>query len=53
MAINGGDPLVCARLQQLARDDLLDGQHHTVLASDADGCASVLDGFDGVFHLPV
>jgi hypothetical protein len=46
-------PLVRARLEQLAGDELLQRQHHAVLAPYADCCAAVLDGFDCIFDLEV
>jgi hypothetical protein len=51
MTIDGRDSLISAGLQELARDDLFHCQHNTVLASDADSCASVLDSLHGVFNL--
>jgi hypothetical protein len=53
VSVDGSDSLVGTRLQQLGCDDLLDRQHHTVLASDADGCAAVLHGLHGVLDLEV
>ena len=51
MAIHRCYSLVRTRLQKLAGDDLLDGQDHTILASDADGRSSVLDCLDRILDL--
>lgn len=51
MAIHRRDPLICARLEELAGDDFLDRQHHTILASNADRRASILDSLHGILHL--
>lgn len=49
--VDGGYPLVGARLEQLAGDEFLESQHHTVLAPYADRCAAVLDCLDCIFDL--
>lgn len=53
MSVHRCDALVGAGLQQLGSYDLLDGQYDAILASDADGCAAVLDRLDGVLDLEV
>lgn len=53
MGVDGGDPLVGARLLELGCDHLLDGEDNTVLATDADGCASILDGLNSVLDLEI
>lgn len=51
MSINRRNSLVGAGLEKLASDDLFYCQHHTVLASDADSCSSVLDSLHSVLNL--
>lgn len=51
MTIHRRDSLIRTGLQELASDDLFHCQHNTVLAPDADSCASVLDSLDGIFNL--
>jgi len=46
-------PLVGVFLEQFARDELLQRQHHAVLASNPDRRAAVLDRFHGVLDLEV
>ena len=53
MSIHSRNPLVCSRLQQLARNQLLDGEHHTIFAADSDGRVAILDGLHGIFDLEV
>lgn len=53
MSVDGRDSLVCAGLQQLRGDDLLDRQDDTVFASDADRSAAIFDRLHGVFDLKV
>ena len=53
MSIHSRNPLVCSRLQQLARNQLLDRKHHAVLAADPDGRVAVLDCLHGIFDLEV
>jgi hypothetical protein len=49
--VDGGDLLVRIRLQQLAGKRFLESEHNTILASDADGSASVFCSLDGVLDL--
>lgn len=51
MAVHSRNPLIGARLQELAGDDLLHRQHHTVLAPNADSCSAILNRFDRVLNL--
>jgi len=51
MAIHRCYSLVCTGLQKLAGDDLLHGQDHAILASDADSRSSILDCFDCILDL--
>lgn len=53
MAVDGGDSLVGAGLQELGGHHLFDGEDDAVLAVDADGGAAILDGLDGVLDLEV
>lgn len=53
VAVDGGDALVCTSLPQLGGHDLLNGKDDAILAPDADGRATVLDGLDGVLDLEV
>lgn len=53
MSVDSGDALVGVGLQQLRAYNLLNGQHHAVLAADANRRAGVLDRLDGVFDLEV
>lgn len=51
MPVNGTDPLVAARDQELALDKLLDRKDDTVSAPQAHGSSAILDGLRGVFYL--
>jgi hypothetical protein len=51
MAVHSGYPLVCAWLQKLAGDNLLDSQDNAVLAPNTYGGSAVLDSFDSIFDL--
>lgn len=51
VAINSRNSLIRPGLEELAADDFLHGQDDTVLASNADSCAAVLDRFYGVLDL--
>jgi hypothetical protein len=53
VAVDRGYPLVRARLEQLAGDELLEREHHAVLAPYADRCAAVLHRLDCIFDLAV
>jgi hypothetical protein len=53
MPVNGGYPLVRILLQQLAGHQLLQCEHHTVLAPNTNRRAAVLDRLYCVFHLEV
>lgn len=53
VSIHSRNPLVCTRLQQLARNQLLDRKHHTVFAADSDSGVAVLDSLHGIFNLEV
>lgn len=53
MSIHSRNPLVCSRLQQLARNQLLDRKHHTVFAADSDRRVAVLNSLHGIFDLEV
>lgn len=49
--IHGGYPLVRARLEEFAADELFEGQYDTILALDADSCATVFYRLDCIFDL--
>lgn len=51
VAINSRDSLIRPGLEELAADDFLHGQDDTVLASNADSCAAVLDCLHGILDL--
>lgn len=51
VAINSRDSLIRPGFEELAGDDFLHGQDDTVLASNADSCAAVLDCLYGVLDL--
>lgn len=51
MAINGRNSLIRPGLEELAGDDFLHGQDDTVLASNTDSCAAVLDCLYGILDL--
>jgi hypothetical protein len=53
VAVDRSYPLVRAWLEQLARDELFEREHHTVFALYADRCAAVLNCLDGIFDLAV
>lgn len=53
MPVNGRNALVCSRLEQLAGDDLLDGEHDTIFAANAYRRASIFDSLEGIFGLEV
>lgn len=53
ISVNRGDALVGVLLHEFAGDELLHCQNNAILASNADRCAAVLDGFGGVFDLEV
>lgn len=53
MSVNSSDALVGVWFPQLGGDDLLDGEDDALLATDADGCAAILDGLDGILDLEV
>jgi hypothetical protein len=53
VAVDGGDALVRTSLPQFGGYDLLNGKNDAILAPDADGRATVLDGLDGVLDLEV
>lgn len=49
--VNASDPLVGAGNEQLAQDELLDGENDTVLAAQSDGCTRVVYCLVGVLDL--
>jgi len=51
MTIHRRDSLIRTGLHQLACDDLLNRQHNTILAPDANSCTSVLNSLDGILNL--
>jgi len=51
MTIDRRNSLVGAGLEEFTGDDFFNCQHHTVLASNADSCASVLDSLDSILNL--
>lgn len=51
MPVNCCYPLVRTGLQELGGDEFLNGQDDSILASNSDSRASILNGFDGVFDL--
>lgn len=51
MTIDSCDSLIRPRLQKFTGDDFLHSQHDTILASNTDSCAAVLDRLDSIFHL--
>lgn len=53
VSVNRCNALVCARLQQLRCDDLLDRQNNAIFAPDADRCASILDCLHCILDLEV
>jgi hypothetical protein len=53
MAVHSGYPLVCAWLQKLAGDNLLDSQDNAVLAPNTYGGSAILDSFDSIFDLEI
>lgn len=53
MPVNGGYPLVCILLQQLTGNQLLQREHHSVLAPNANRGATVLDCLHCIFDLEV
>ena len=44
-------PLVCFRFQQLASNELLQGEHDSVLAPYSDSCTAILHCLDRIFDL--
>lgn len=53
MSVNSGNALVGVLLHELACDELLHCQNNTILASNADRSAAVLDSLGGIFDLEV
>lgn len=53
VAVNGRYALVGTRLDQLAADELLESEHNTILAPDAQSCAAVLYRLDCILDLEV
>jgi hypothetical protein len=51
VAINSRDSLIGPGREELASDDFLHGQNDTILASDTDSCAAVLDCLYGILDL--
>jgi hypothetical protein len=49
--VNLNDLLHGARLQKRAGHSLLHAEDNTLTGLDSDGCATKLDGFEGVFDL--
>lgn len=53
MSVDGGYPLVCILLQQLAGYQLLQREHHAVFAPNANRRATVLHRLHCIFDLKV
>lgn len=53
VAVNGSNPLVGASFEQLRCHHLLECQHDSVFASDADRGAAILDSLHRVFDLEI
>ena len=51
--VHSSYPLIRILLQQLARDELLQRQHHAILTPYADCCTPILDSLHCVFDLEV
>lgn len=49
--VDGRYPLVCSRLEQSTRHQLLEGEHHAIFAPYSDRCASVFHCLDCILDL--
>jgi hypothetical protein len=51
VVVDARDPAIGTGHEQLALDELLDGENDAILDAQANGRTSVLDGLPGVLHL--
>lgn len=51
VSIDGSDPLIASRDQQLAPDQLLDGEYNTIFTPYPDGSSTTFDSLGSIFYL--